>query len=807
MANTVRLGGKFLIAAVAAIALDASADVCWRWTSNGADANPTWIEVESPVFAPPAFTGATAEDNIVEFVQDCTYGQTGGYAIGCSMTMRSKADAGIRTLTNTVTEKGSVLGLAQGISLVVSNLTVHGGVTWKNPGTLSDMSVVSGSVQSRGFCEFTSTGCSFELGEGGTLRNFCPNMSKGTFGVLCPTSGKGAGVIYLQPGSLITDCRGQAHIVDLGNSTHITLYMNGGEISKCYSTTGWTAPGIVSAYQGGKSSCHAYFHGGRIVNNETSANGAIVYGVSHFSGSIVVKDNTCNGSAANVIGDSSVGMSSIQQDGDFEASAWVGVSKPASPSVSDQFGIAASVGFSGAEHFYADADPTGLCGDTNGTKLVWKELILEDLVYTEPEDYDGIADGSSHSIADVVVTEPASGAIVTYSTEETGTYSETKPVFSAPGEYQVWYKIEATGYKPVQGGRLVVIYDHEISDPAFRFSTDGGATWHLRESTEFSMPAFTHGTSVANNVVELMRDCAITNGTTLSRPATIRTRPGIGKCVLTRVSMGGAASEAAVLATADVTVSNLVVSGGITWVSPGNPASGAEASSNPGIGFLAINAGCTATLGAGLELCDFKLMVLYSLVNVSGTLIVEDGVLVTDCRGKAPIFRLTESNKGKVVLNGGTITRCGSYKDYMGSGVVDAYQNDSGTIIIRGGTVTNNAFAYGFCGRTAKSATTYISGSPVIADNLLATDTSKPANMYLTATNQLVQDGDLENTAKIRVSLGGGLTAACGEVFGTTDGRWTGARAFHTDGPGLVGKRTADGDLVWTSVGLLLMVK
>ena len=806
MTNNVRLGRKFLLAAVAAVALDASADVYWRWTSNGADANPTWIEVESPVFAPPEFTGATVEDNIVEFVQDCTYGQSGGYAVGCSMTMRSKADAGIRTLTNTAAEKGSVLALAANMALVVSNLTVHGGVTWKNPGTLSDTSVATGSVQSRGFCEFTSTGCSFELGEGGTLKNFCPNMSKGMFGVVCPTSGKGAGVVCLQPGSLITDCRGAAHIVDLGNSTHITLYMNGGEISRCYSETGWTPAGIVSAYQGGKNNCHAYFHGGRIVNNETSVNGAVVNGVSHFSGSIVVKDNVCQGKTANVIGDSSVGNNSVQQDGDFDAGAWVGVSRPATPSAGAQFGVAAAAGFSGAEHFFADADPNGLCGATNGTKLVWEKLVLKDLVYAEPGDYDGIADGAPHSIDDIVVTEPASGAVVTYSTEKTGAYSGTKPEFSVPGEYQVWYKIEATGYKPASGGLLVVIYDHEVTEPALRFSTDGGATWHLRESTEFSMPAFAGG-ALADNIVELMRDCSITNGTTLSCPATLRSHPDVERCTLTRVSVGGVASDAAILATADIVVSNLVVTGGARWTVPDNFASGAQDGKDGGIGFLAVNVGCTATFGAGLELRSFVLRLPASLVNVGGTLIVEEGVLVTDCRGKTPLFRLTDSNLGVVILNGGTITRCGLYKDYMGSGVVDAYQNHSGTVYVHGGTVTNNACALGFCGHTTGTAPIYISGNPVIAGNFCSDDKAKPANMYLTAASQLVQDGDLGDAAKVRVTLGGDLKAECGEAFGTADGEWTGAAAFRADGSVCLGMRKADGSLAWTKRGLMLIVR
>jgi len=76
-------------ALAAALPLAGQAETFWRWTSNGSAAEPTWTEVESAAFTPPAFTGTTPEDNLVEFVQDCTYGQANYYTLTSPMAMRS----------------------------------------------------------------------------------------------------------------------------------------------------------------------------------------------------------------------------------------------------------------------------------------------------------------------------------------------------------------------------------------------------------------------------------------------------------------------------------------------------------------------------------------------------------------------------------------------------------------------------------------------------------------------------------------------------------------------------------------------
>ena len=76
-----------------------------------------------------------------------------------------------------------------------------------------------------------------------------------------------------------------------------------------------------------------------------------------------------------------------------------------------------------------------------------KETLLS---YTA-NDYNGVYDGKEHGI-----TVEASGATITYSTDETN-YSSENPKYINVGEYKVYYKIEKEGYKDITGSRNVTI--------------------------------------------------------------------------------------------------------------------------------------------------------------------------------------------------------------------------------------------------------------------------------------------------------------------------------------------------------------
>ena len=67
--------------------------------------------------------------------------------------------------------------------------------------------------------------------------------------------------------------------------------------------------------------------------------------------------------------------------------------------------------------------------------------------------YTGTYDGNAHSIT---VTAPT-GATITYSTTENGTYNETNPSYTNAGTYTVYYKVAKAGYTTVTGSEVVQI--------------------------------------------------------------------------------------------------------------------------------------------------------------------------------------------------------------------------------------------------------------------------------------------------------------------------------------------------------------
>lgn len=84
------------------------------------------------------------------------------------------------------------------------------------------------------------------------------------------------------------------------------------------------------------------------------------------------------------------------------------------------------------------------------------------IVYTA-EGWYGTYDGTSHGIT-VDVTTPNTGAKVTYSTTEDGTYSDQNPTYTNARTYVVYFKIEAKGYDAVTGSAKVIIGRAQLTD-------------------------------------------------------------------------------------------------------------------------------------------------------------------------------------------------------------------------------------------------------------------------------------------------------------------------------------------------------
>lgn len=84
-----------------------------------------------------------------------------------------------------------------------------------------------------------------------------------------------------------------------------------------------------------------------------------------------------------------------------------------------------------------------------------------DIEYTA-SDYIGTYDGGKHTIS-VAVNKPAN-AVITYSEEENGTYTETAPAYyEADTNKAVWFKISAPNYTEITDSRKVIISEADMT--------------------------------------------------------------------------------------------------------------------------------------------------------------------------------------------------------------------------------------------------------------------------------------------------------------------------------------------------------
>lgn len=785
-------------ALAAALPLTGQAETYWRWTSNGSAAEPTWTEVESAAFTPPAFTGTTPEDNVVEFVQDCTYGQANYYTLTSPMTMRSKPGVGVRTVKSAYKRRGSCIYVenkSTPIALVVSNLTVHGGCEWKTD-TITDTTVLNADTPGSGFC-WLAYGATFELGDGGTLRNFRPNCNYNK-GVIDVDDYRGS-KIYLKPGSLITDCRAEGGaIVSLGNFDQTKFYMTGGEISKCYVTKMWEIVGIVATYNYRANAM--YFRGGKIINNVVASAAAVNTGTFYFSGDMVIKDNTCSGNPANVL---PANNARVILEGDLTADAAIGISYPETPTAGAQFGTASAAGFSGANRFFADADPYGLEGQvSDAQKLVWKVPVLEDIVLTA-SDVCTDADGAAHTIP-LTVTTPASGATVLWSTSKNGTFTAEKPSFTEPGVYAVWYRVSASGYRVHEGGKMVVLNDPAAETVGYRLKNDGGA-WLDCRKTDYTTPPFT-GRTPESNVVEFMSNCTTEDTTAYGQSCTLRSGAGAVRTLFTRFPQNTYAALQS-----DLVVSNLVVDGGAKFKYRDDVTR--TEYEEGGIFYRVlfdVQIGASLTLGAGAVVTNYYPGDSFGVIKVQTSCTMLEGARIVDCRGRTSVVCLVGGAQSSFTMLGGEITHCYNSVGKVGYaawGIVgdSQFYNYFGRFALRGGRIHGNvveADAAVTVSRSETGSSLSVSGSTYVYGNFKSDGTK--ANVYLVDANRLTMDGDLTGSAQLGVSCASG--AAQGAAFGKATDAWEGASAFRCDTAKLFGG-IKDGNLVWKQSGFSVIVK
>ena len=138
-------------------------------------------------------------------------------------------------------------------------------------------------------------------------------------------------------------------------------------------------------------------------------------------------------------------------------------------------------------------------------------------------DYSGKYDGQPHSA--IVNVSGAAGEVfeVTYATEEFGTYSLTKPTWTAAGNYTMWYKITSTSYAEFKGSLTVNISKAGVTPPTIASKPYTGATQtaDVPSSDLYEVVANFGGKSVGNYMVVLQLadsanyDWAPTEGVTI----------------------------------------------------------------------------------------------------------------------------------------------------------------------------------------------------------------------------------------------------------------------------------------------------
>lgn len=91
------------------------------------------------------------------------------------------------------------------------------------------------------------------------------------------------------------------------------------------------------------------------------------------------------------------------------------------------------------------------------------------------EGYEGAYDGNSHSVTVSIAGASGETFAITYSTEEYGTYSASKPMYTTAGTRTVWYKINSASYAEYRGSLTVKITKAEVDAPVLESKRYTGA--------------------------------------------------------------------------------------------------------------------------------------------------------------------------------------------------------------------------------------------------------------------------------------------------------------------------------------------
>lgn len=356
--------------------LSASALGSWRWTSNATAASPSWNEVASEALAVPAFTGATAADNVLELLGECSVLTTLSFTKDC--TIRTKPGLAAQTVTFA---KGMAAGddaavhnayCAAAARVVTSNVVFQGNFEWTKD-TVWDLAPCA----AQGAAGYANVAWivqkSLTFGPGTTVRNFLISTQPSAVQFV-----GGAVVVYdkatfdLEDGAKIVDCRGATPPVTVVNkSVGAVINIKGGEITRCYSQGGRSG-GAIGALQGTIN-----LTGGSIHDNVGTLGCGGVW-IEWGGGSTapqivirgrpVIRDNFLRVNGQNVPSDLSAANSDfIELFGELEEGAYVGCSL--NVGAGNVFGVVCD-GVKGAQKFHASGNDA-LVGRRSGLKLRW----------------------------------------------------------------------------------------------------------------------------------------------------------------------------------------------------------------------------------------------------------------------------------------------------------------------------------------------------------------------------------------------------------------------------------------------------
>ena len=796
---------KSLIAAIAVglgLVSVSYADAYWRWTSNATAGNSaTWTTVDSPTLSVPTFTGATAEDNVLEILDDCSVESILQFKKSC--TIRTAPGLDVKKVTFV---PNCYCISALGADIHTADITFTGGAQWMYPDNVANASLKSGTTA--GNCAWAVVGtASLTLGSGTTICDFCPAaaptgidayggaiilpnktvspLPAGTYGSSKPelTISAGAKILNVRSGA-------QPTVTVADKMNNAVINMVGGEISGCYSAKSSSSKyGVVLVMNGTFNLSGGNIHDNYVLGNSNYSGVNVNGGTLNLSGTPIVRDNFIYTTPAALSNLRVSGTGSIHLAGDLEAGAYVGCSRNVGEG--NPFGTVDG-NFAGAKYIHADG--SDLVGVVSGGNLVWGTAV-------GPEPNSWATSAAITKTSWIVGDDPG---VVTVPVAQYNDELKKATISKDGATATTW-----DGVMPTEAGSYVITwtvpetdeYDglttsvsFTVSSPAplvgaWRWWDANAAKWESKDSTTLTVPDFT-GTTAEDNVIELIEDCSVASILTFNKSCTIRTAPGleVKKVTITDQNVH--------CLVGNVTVKTL----NVTF--DGN---------NLGSSVWGLESG-SLTLGDGVTICNFKpakAKIYDSFGGVimikAGTLNILEGSKICDINGFGAAVTVINGTTSVVNMSGGEITRCNSTADKRGGGAIDM---DSGTLNLSGGYIHDNSAKVGAGGicvvNDGKDGYIKVSGNPIVKDNQMKTTVS---NVGLTdgshGVGHFVLVGDLTAGADIGCSYNIGAN----NQFGTVDGNFAGAKYIHADGSDFVGV-VSGGNLVWgtaTSVGLMLI--